>query len=113
MTQGMNWQPPPKMPRHFKILKVIAQTVGLILVMSLFVYSGKKSSYIVNPTMPIPDQGLVVGITVKDKIHYITREQREDLYWWGYVEIGALIACVALVGTMYLAYGKNAFRRDV
>ena len=75
--------------------KATMHVVALILVLSLFVYSGKKVSDVADLARPA---------------HSIAREQRADLYLWGSIGIGALIAALGLTSGLYVAYGEEAAR---
>jgi hypothetical protein len=75
--------------------KATVHVVALILVLSLFVYSGKRVSHIADPARPA---------------HSLVREQRADLYLWGGIGIGALIGALVLTSLLYVAYGEEAAR---
>ena len=75
--------------------KKATHVVALILVLSLFVYSGKRVSHIVDSAAPA---------------HSISREQHADLYLWGSIGIGALIAALGLTSALYVSYGEEAAR---
>jgi hypothetical protein len=75
--------------------KATVHVVALILVLSLFVYSGQRASHVVDPAKPV---------------HTIVREQRADLYLWGSIGIGALIAALMITSTLYVVYGEEAAR---
>ena len=66
--------------------KAATHVVGLVLALSLFVYAGKMAH------------------------HSFPAAKHADLYLWGGLTVGAMIAALVLVGMIYVAFGEEAAR---
>ena len=66
--------------------KATAHVVGVILALSLFVYAGKMAH------------------------RSFSAAKHADLYFWGGITVGAMIAALVLVSMIYVVFGAAAAR---
>jgi hypothetical protein len=87
--------------------------MAVILVLSALTSAEFANQYLrESPRVQVADEGKTVGVLIKDSPRYLTQRQRDYVRWsenTTYVSGGILIA---LMGLIYLLYGRAPFKRD-
>ena len=87
-------------------VRYVALFVALVLACAWFYSGAMDGAFFDYPQKPIPTEGRTVAYPVKQRIVYITPDQRRLLTALDYIEIAA----AALLVIIFFAYGDAAFR---
>ena len=87
-------------------VRYIGFGIATVFVLAWCYSAALDFAFINYPRKPVLTEGRTVAYLVKQRVVYITTDQRQLLSVLDYIEAGAAV----LLGVIFLSYGKAAFR---